>query len=101
MKLLQLCQKYFSMLGINSNKLEQTENYNKYNLLSIPVFVSNIVLYSVFIFQEVNSFVELMFSIYMTSAMICLAAGLAAIGFRTRKFIKFINTMEQKFEESE
>lgn len=101
MKLLQLSQKYFSLLGISSKHLKQTENFNIKNLMWIPVFVLNIILYAIFIFHEADSFVEIMFSIYMIAAMIGTFSGLAAIAFRTKKLCNFIKTLEQNVDDSE
>lgn len=100
MKLLQLCQKYFSMLGISSNELRETENFSLNNLMWIPVFALNIISYVVFITKEVNNFIEYMFSIYMISATIATATSLATIAFRMQKFCNLIIALEQNVDDS-
>lgn len=100
MKLLQLCQQYFSMLGISPNKLKPAENFNIRNLMWIPLFVLYTISYAVFMSQEVNSFIEYMFSIYMICSVIGIGTALATIAFRTRKFGANIRTWECNIDES-
>ena len=101
MKCMQLFQKYFSILSINLNEFEQTGIFKMKQFLWIPGFALNVILYAVFIFQEVNSFIEGMFSIYMISAVIGVGTGLASIAFSMQKISKYINLLERTINESE
>lgn len=100
MKILQSCQKYFSVLGISPNKCNQVTNFSVKCFIWIPGFVLNITSLVIFIFQEGDNFIEYMFSIYMITGTTAVAAGLAAIAFNAKFFFEFIEKSERSFEES-
>lgn len=100
MQTLQVCQTYFSMLGIAPTELKPNEHFCVKNFQWLPVFVLIITSLVVPAYQEIAITIEFMFSIFMISGTIAIVAALALITLGTRNFYENIDVSDRNLTES-
>lgn len=100
-KIFQMSQKYFTILGISPALITQTFPFNWE--ISIGFALSGIVLVLnlLFIFYEAISFFEFCQSIYVTCGLILGSVAMASIISRVEILYKFIENIENTINTSE
>lgn len=84
MKLFKSTQEYFAILGIKFDQLMQINLLYKKILVAVTAYVSALVLYTAFLFHEVNNFSEYTTNIYTNSATLQILLNYVIVIFNVK-----------------
>lgn len=103
MSITKAIQENFALLGIESNAAKQSTAFNVFNVrsaITITVYCLSVSLTSAYLFCEAESFSEYMDSVSITSATAIDTFTYFSFFCRLDMFSKFINSLEETFENS-
>lgn len=96
MKLFQVIQKNFLVLGISSNQ----PRLNGKLVKTCLVYALSVTLSAAFLFFEAKSFIEYTSNIYITTAVSVISTYFIVWILKLKKFFKLIENLENFYDES-
>lgn len=100
MKLFQLAQRSFAVLGVSPIQSFQTNTFNEIILKIYFIYLSSCVFFFVYFFHVAKSFSEYVISIYMTSATVVVLINYTTLVCQSQYVFKFIKNIEKLVEKS-
>ena len=97
MKLFQVIQKNFTVLGIGSNQ----SRFNLKLLKTCLTYGLSFTSSAIFLFFEARSFIEFTNNIYVTTAIAVITIYFSIWMWKLQKFFQLIDNLENFFEKSE
>lgn len=96
MKIFQVVQKNFDLVGINSER----KPFNRITSNTLVIVLLGVSSQWIFLFCEANSSQELMESIYVVTATTGILVSLTSAILNTKKMFSLINSVDELFIES-